>query len=321
MNLLGRGKVGESLPEVPREQHPGAEWRADSLARSRHARLDTSVEPPVATDPERAAALCAEICRAALGDFAPALLLVAPAERPRLQALVAYARTLFDFARDHGVEGERLAQLNRWQFALESALDGEPAGQPIDLAMAREHARRPWPPAALDRLSACARLQVMQPMPGTAEVVERRAVELAGAAAEALLGRPGGEELVAFAAALVRLHSLQNLASARARNRWPLPASELPARDLEPAELPPAAVRAAVRRECERLRPLLLRAPRALAGLDPAYRRAALFALLAALSLLARIEQAGSTLLSRPPRLGLAARLALLLRARWGKLR
>jgi phytoene/squalene synthetase len=321
VNLLGRGRADESPPDPTREQHPGAEWRADSLARSRHARLDTTPEPLATTDPERAAALCAEVCRTALGDFAPALLLLPGPERRRVQALVAYARTLFDFARDHGVEGERLAQLNRWQFALESALDGEAVGQPIYLAMAREHARRPWPPEALDRLAACARALVAQPVPATVEAAQRRVVELAGAAAEALLGRPATEELVAFAAALVRLHSLQHLAGALTRNRWPLAASDLPARDVEPVDFPPAAALAAVRRDCERLRPLLLGAPRALTGLDAAYRHAALFALLAALSLLARVEDSDASLLTRPPRLGAATRVLLLLRARWGKLR
>jgi phytoene/squalene synthetase len=317
VNLLGQGAEGDAS----REERPGSEWRADSLARSRHARLDTSLEPPATiTDPGRAAAVCAEVCRATLGDFAPALVLLPGEERRRCQALVAHVRVLFDFARDHNVEGERLAQINRWLFALDSALDGEPAGQPVHLAMAREHARRSWPEEALGRLAAGARLAVTQPVPATPEEAERRAAELAAAAAEALLGEPAGEELAAFGAALVRLAGLQHLGGALARSRWPLAASELPAPETGPAGQPPAGVLAAVERECRSLRPRLLRAAHAVADLDVAWRRAALFALLAALSLLGRLEGAGTEILAGPPRLGVAARLSLLLRARWGKM-
>ncbi|HEX9667898.1 MAG TPA: squalene/phytoene synthase family protein [Thermoanaerobaculia bacterium] len=297
---------------------PGArDDRADALARSRHARLDGVPEPLADFDPERAAALCAAVCREALGDFAPALLLLPVTERARLQAVVAYARTLFDFAADPGVEGERLAQINRWQFALESALGGERIGQPVDVAMAREHARRAWPEGALDGIATAARRRVTQPRLATVEAAERQAEQLAAAVGEALLGAPPPAEAAAFGGALLRLHALQHLGEAVAANRWPLAASELAAADREPSSQPPAAVLAAARREAERLRPRLLAASRAVAALPPEVRRAAAFALLAALALLARVEEADEKLLALPPRLGLLARLALLARARW----
>ncbi|HEX5759604.1 MAG TPA: squalene/phytoene synthase family protein, partial [Thermoanaerobaculia bacterium] len=227
---------------------PGArDDRADALARSRHARLDTTAAPLADDDPDRAAALCAAVCRAALADFAPALLLLPPAERSRLQALVAYARTLFDFAADPGVEGERLAQINRWQFALESALGGEPAGQPVAVAMAREHARRPWPQEALDGVAAAARQRVAQPRAATAAEADRRAERFAAAVGEALLGETLAAEAAAFGGALLRLHALHHLGEAVAGNRWPLPADELPAADREPSSLPPGEVLAAAR--------------------------------------------------------------------------
>jgi phytoene/squalene synthetase len=156
-------------------------------------------------------------------------------------------------------------------------------------------------------------------VPATPEEAERRSAELAGAFAEALLGRPAGEEAAAFGAALLRLHALQHLAVALAGNRWPLARTELPSTDAEPARLSPAGILAAVGRERERLRPALLRGGRALAAVEPAHRRAAAYALLAALRLLDRLEDAGASLLTRPPRLGAATRVWLLLRARWGK--
>src|SRR5439155_26703030 len=97
------------------------------------------------------------LCRGLLADFAPAVLLLSAEERRRVQALVAYIHTLFDFARQHGVEGERLAQINRWEFTLELALSGQKVGQPIFVAMVREHALRPWPEGALDEIASCAR--------------------------------------------------------------------------------------------------------------------------------------------------------------------
>ena len=75
-----------------------------------------------------------------------------------------------------------------------------------------------------------------------------------------------------------------------------------------------AAVAVAVERECARLRPRLLRAPRGLVELPAAYRRAGMFALLAALRLLSEIEGAGHGLLT-------ATRIGLLARARWFGLR
>ena len=75
-------------------------WRADALARSRHSRLLEELRQPVADDdPDRAEALCSEVARHTLLDFAPALILLPATERRRCQVLTAHALTLFDFAR------------------------------------------------------------------------------------------------------------------------------------------------------------------------------------------------------------------------------
>jgi phytoene/squalene synthetase len=313
--------VDEPGAPATRERHPAdGEWRADSLARSQHSRLDQEIRAPAEDhDEERAAALCAALCRGLLGDFAPALLLLSAAERRRVQAFVAYAHTLFDFARQHGVEGERLAQINRWEFTLDLALSGEKVGQPVFVAMAREHALRPWPEAALGEVADCARWRATRPRPASPEEAEAFGERLARAAATALLGRAPAAELAAFGGALLRLHALQNLGPESARHRCPLPASELPP-DFEAPAAPGLLLRAA-QRECRLLRPRLLKAPRGLVELTARYRRAAVFALLAALKLLIRIEDGETELLREPPRLGLVSRLGLLARARWVRLR
>jgi phytoene/squalene synthetase len=310
-------------PDRPdlREQHPaGEEWRADALARSRHSRLDEEVRAPEeAFDEEKALELCGEICRNVLGDFSPALLLLSSLERQRVQTLLAFAHTLFDFARQHGVEGEKLSQINRWEFTLDLALGGQPVGQPIFVRMAREQRRRAWPTAALDELMACARRRATRARPATPAEAEANAERLARALATALIGEAPPAEVNAFLGALVRIRTLQTLGAEIDRRRYPLAESELPddwsgLRDGRPET---GRLVAAVQQECARLRPRLLRAPRGLVELPAGYRRAAIFCLLAALRLLTGIEDSEADLLTEPPQLGLLSRLAMLTRARW----
>jgi hypothetical protein len=201
---------------APRAERPTeASWRADALAGSRHSRLADELRPPLEDrDPERAAALCAEIGRDLLRDLAPALLLLSAADRRRAQTLLAYGRTLFDFATQRGVEGERLAQLNRWEFELERALDGDPPGQPVFVALAREQAQRPWPRAALAALGRAARRRVAQEKPAPLAQAPELARDLAAAAIEALLGAPPAAETAALAAAVLRARGLQDLPAA-----------------------------------------------------------------------------------------------------------
>lgn len=307
--------TGPRPGELREERPEGEDWRADSLSRSRHSRLDAEVSRPAEDfDEEKAAGLCAEIARGLLGDFAPALLLLPGTERRRIQALLAYAHTLFDFARQRGVEGERLAQINRWEFTLEAALSGQPVGQPIFLRMARENERRPWPVDALDDLAACARRRATRGQPATVADADVEALSLGRAVATALLEKDVSTGIDDLASALVRLRALQNLGTEVSGKRCPLPASEVAEED---GRYDPAQILEAVHRECRRLRTRLLRTPRGLADLPPGYRRAAVFSLLAALRLLTEIEDAGHGLLTEPPRLGLGSRIGFLLRARW----
>lgn len=186
-----------------RETHPpGDSWRADALAKSPHSRLADEIPQPLADfDAPRASALCAEICRDLLRDFAPGLLLLPAEERRRVQALAAHARTLLDFACQRGVEGERLAQINRWEWELEAALDGQPAGQPVFVALAAAERERPWPRIGLDALTALARRLASREEPAFEEA---DADALAAALAGSLFGAapsPAVRELGAIALA------------------------------------------------------------------------------------------------------------------------
>lgn len=303
-----------------REQHPpGASWRADALARSGHSPFAGELRAPQEDfDERKAEELCGEICRGVLGDFAPALLLLSALERQRVQALLSYTHTLFDFARQHAVEGERLAQINRWEFTLETALSGQPVGQPVFVRMAREQRRRAWPTAALDDLTACARRRVLKARPATPEEADADAARLARAVAAALTGQEPPGEVNEFLGALVRLRTLQLVGGEVSRNRFPIPASELPDDWTVTESRPdPQRLLEAVHRECARLRLRLMRAPRGLVELPTGYRRAAVFCLLAALRLLTGLEDGGTEVLQAPPQLGVLSRIGLLARARW----
>jgi phytoene/squalene synthetase len=295
-----------------REHHPtDPRWRGDLLAPSSHSRL---VPRPLAAATEPVGGLAAALTREALGDFAPALLLLPATERQRVRALLAYACTLLTCAGEHGMEGERLAQIGRWEADLERALGGETGQPPICLRMARENARRRWPLDALDELAACARRRVLRPRPASAAEAEVEARGLARGAGGALLEASLNAEVNGFAGALIRLHALQHLGAALARGRCPLP-------EDDGEDLLGEALGAAIQRECARLRPRLLRAPRGLVDLPAAYRRAGVFSLLAALRLLSEIEEAGAGVLTAPPHLSPATRIGLLARARWFGLR
>jgi phytoene/squalene synthetase len=302
---------------APRDRRPeGDGWRCDPLARLPPSRLAGELSPPLASfDEEKAAELCAGIARTLLGDFAPALLLLPGTERRRAQALLAHAFALFDFARQGGLEGEKLAQINRWEFTLEAALAGEPVGQPIVLRMARENERRRWPADALEDLAACARHRATRHRPATVIDADVEALSLGRSLAAALLEKSLNAEVDALASALVRLGTLQRLGEELASKRCPLPVSEVP-EDAD-GRCDSAQLLAAARRECSRIRSRLLRAPRGLASLPHGYRRAAVFSLLAALRLLTEIEDPEIDLLKAPPRLALNSRIGFLLRARW----
>src|SRR5688572_15643071 len=141
VSLLGqKSEPGDAPPAGSGDGSPGAAGDertgrervsgADPL-RSSHSTFH-SLEPPRHDfDPEKARAVCAQVVRDVLRDFAPALVLLPSPDRLRAQAFLAYARTLLDFARDRSLEGERLAQINRIEFELEAALNGEPPGQPV----------------------------------------------------------------------------------------------------------------------------------------------------------------------------------------------
>ncbi len=283
-------------PEGDGDRPAREDLRADALAGSRHQRLGAELRPAQAVEPEAARGLCAAITRRALGDLAPALLLLGPADRERAQALGAYVLTLFDFARQRGVEGERLAQIQRWEATLEVALDGTPVErsealkQPIFQRMAAAHARAPWDEAALARLASLARQRVLI----AADEAWKLDRPLATAVAELLIpgrGEAGGELGAAW------------LALARARE----------------AGQPGDSRTDDAQRESEELAELgrrLAGLPSAAAALPSRWRAAGRYLELAAAAVGRRMEKGARGGEAATPRLGLLLRLVLLVRAR-----
>lgn len=305
--------------ERVRDEHPTTEeWRADAMAASRHSRLLDELRLPQAEeDPEAAAQLCGEVCRNALRDLAPALILLPAEERRRAQSLAAYALVLFDFARQSGLEGERLAQINRWQFHLEEALgDGlseGPAQQPIFLCLQLEERRHPWNREALDQLSDAARHRVATRRPRSAENRTAELERLGGAIATALLGTINNQAN-GLVIGLLRLFSLLDLGEGLRRHDARLPRRELPDEWGATGEFDPAVLAAAVVAECDRASGSLGRSR--FKQLPKAWRPAARFLTLAGGNLLRQVERLGPAVVGESPQLGVGTRIGLLLRAR-----
>jgi len=315
-SLLGQ-QGGER--ETVRDGHPDDSWRADALGSSRHARLTDHIREPLDDrDPDRAARICAVACRNLLRDFAPAVLLLPGAERSRCRALTVFALTLFDFASQPGVEGERLAALNRIEFTLEEALSGAGVGQPTFVRLAVEESLRPWPREAFDEIVRLARRRIVEPRLETAAEIVAESEALARAIATALGPSDPDDEVVRLGAAALRLRGVLDLGEALRHHRPRLPLAELPPAGDPGSPLDRQTVDRAVRQEIHRVRAAIVSARRLSAASPRPHRRALRFLRLASLELAARVDDLGWRVVATPPRLGATKRVNLLLRARLG---
>ncbi len=194
--------------------------RAESSLSSRHSRLaDHLLVPEEDFDADRAAELCAEVCRLALEELVPGLILIEPANRVRIQAQGAYLLALFDFAGQPGMEGERLAQINRWEYNLELALEEDPVGQPIFVHLANCYAQNPWPDAQFSRFGVLARHRAAseQGLRGTA--LDRWFERIGGAIREQFLGRDTPVDLDSVISAIARTQRLKSRVLLQLRSR------------------------------------------------------------------------------------------------------
>lgn len=276
-----------------------------------------------------------EAAEAALGDFAPALTLLPPPERERALALATYVGALYDRARsgDGRQDGEnrraRVDSIDRLARSLDALLE-RPVDAPSDMerperppqalrAMTAVHRRCPWPPEALDEITTTARRRAVTPRPETRREGFASALRLGAALACAQLGAPQPPEVARFAGALLRLALLQRLGAELDAGRCCLALEDLED-DVSGGSAKPdlRQIVAAVRGQCQRLRPDLLAIGKALADLPPVYQQAATYLLLAGLRLLAELEETDSPFLADPPRIGRVTRMLLLLRARRG---
>lgn len=311
-----------SRPPAPVERVRGSRpddeaWRADALAGSRHSRwVDELRQPLDLQDQDRAEAICAQVSRMVLQDFAPALLLLTGLDRRRLQAITAYALTLLDFARQSGLEGERLTAINRWDFELEAALDGQPMGQPIFVVLAALEQRRPWPREGFDHLHAYARRRCALLRPPNREVAERDSLALGKSLTCLVLGDEPSEPVAQFGAALVRLRGLLDLGDDLRRHRARLPVTEIPDHWSPDHTADPQVLKVAILEECRRL-DSLFEQQSFRTQLPPDLRPAARYCQRTGQNLLSQIQSAATGIVDEAPRIGLIARLWLLARSRW----
>jgi hypothetical protein len=227
-------------------------------------------------------------------DLAPALMLVPAEHRLRIQAVSAYTITLLDFARQPGLEGERLAGLNRWQFELEEALEGHPTGQPVFVRLALAEAEKPWLRDEFDRLHRAARHLAVTSTPVAGEVPDQTLIETADAWLALVVGVRLNPATVQQGAALLRVHHLLSAAGSAGSV-----AIESTHRVAE---------------ESKKLRRILTE-PIKEEDATHRYRAAANYLRLASLTLLHALES--STGNRSRPSIGLLRRLTILGRARW----
>ena len=301
--------TGERSPDDATGERPSrAAGSGPDPLRSEHSTFRDLEAPRDDYDPERARAVCAQITRDALRDFAPALVLLPAADRLRAQAVVAYARTLLDFARDRSLEGERLAQINRFEFALEAALGGEPAGQPVFVQLAALERDAPWPREAFDAFAAIARSRISVGLPLRDRAAEEQRRRLARAALHALTGASPAPELEALGAAVLRAGSLLAWHDALWYHR--------PDLALTQDEAPSQRYREAVAAEERAVTAVLAESRGAVAALPRRLRPAARYTVRAAAALARRAAAHPDA--AKSPRLSAGTRLWFLLRSRLG---
>ena len=230
--------------------------------------------------------------------------------------MTAYALTLFDFARQTGLEGERLTAINRWEFDLETALDGQPVGQPVFVLIHALEQRRSWNREGFDLLHAAARHRCVQIRPPSRQAAEREALRLGKGLAWLLLTDEPPDSVARFAAGLVRLRGLLDLGDDLRRHRARLPVSELPDSWSPSQTTESQALTAAILGEGERLDSMLV-SQEFLSQIPQDLRAAARYSRRTARRLLRQIQAAGVTLVEASPRVGLLGRLGLLTRSRW----
>jgi phytoene/squalene synthetase len=310
--------VGPAAVARVREGRPEDDsWRTDFRAGSHHSRwVDELRQPLEIRDSARAAEICGAVTRLILRDFAPALLLMPAATRRRLQALASYTLTLFDFARQTGLEGERLTAINRWEFDLEAALEGHPPGQPVYLLIAEQQRREPWNRAAFDLLHSCARRRSLESRPADRRSAEIRAATLARSLVWLLLGTEPAPPLVDLTAAVVRLQGLLDLGDDLRRHQVRLPREELADDWSSSGTAALDDLRQVLEKESRRIEALI--GDRRSASQVPRELRAATrYMQRAARRLLEGVRRRPETVIDDPPRLGIGSRLALLLTSRW----
>jgi hypothetical protein len=299
------GQKAEPGERPPRGESSGG---PDPL-RSAHSTFRDLEPPRDDFDPDKARALCAQVARDVLRDFAPALTLLPAPTRVRAQAAIAYARTLLDFARDRSLEGERLAQINRLEFELEAALGGEPSGQPVFVQLAALERAAPWPRQAFDELASIARSRISFGLPANARTADAQRRRLARAGFHVLLGEAPPADVEALGATLLRAASLLSWRDSLWHDR--------PDLGLRADDESSTRFRDVAAAEARAVLADLVDADGGVSALASSFRPAARYAALAASGLArqatARPEQAS------PPRLSALTRLGLLLRARVGR--
>lgn len=291
-------------PKSPSERLDPVEASAPTLLRETSwdpgTGLGRWLEPPRGDSRREFRLLLEAAASERLGPFRAALKLLSVAERHRARLLIVWTSVLLETSREPDPEADRIERIQRAAFLLAQALAGEPAASPLLAALAAEAGRRTWGRQPLDALLELARDAIRQPRAATVDEDRSRCQTLATAFLRALFGTEPASAACDFAAGLYRLSRLLDLKTELRARRFPL-ALELLA---EPVEFrSDEEILAAVFRELEAIRILLLRGARAVVEVPLTFRRPTHFLISTGLELLGRIEERPRTLLAGQARL------------------
>jgi squalene synthase HpnC len=188
---------------------------------------------PRPPDPSAAYAHCVRLTRAHYENFPVASWLVPAPLRPHVCAVYAFARRADDFADEARFAGRRLARLAAWERRLEAAVAGEPARNPVFLALAHTIREFDLPAAPFHHLLSAFRQDVTTTHYPTYKTLLdycRRSADPVGRLVLMLFGHRDERLFIgsdAICTALQLTNFWQDVAVDAARGRVYLPADEM----------------------------------------------------------------------------------------------
>jgi squalene synthase HpnC len=267
---------------------------------------------------------CEALVRARHHNYPVASMFAGSALRKHICALFAFARVADDFADESAYEGRRARELDRWEEQLDAAYRGH-AGHPVFVALAHTVDRFALPITEFKVLLSGFRTDLERRRYATFDELREYTRQAADPVGRVLLYIAGyrAPELLAYAddlsSALAIARLIQDVPADWDRGRVYLPAEDLRHFGVGENEIASRTVSAAVgnliRYEVARTRPLFERARPLVEVVGPDLAVELALTWHGGMRILDKIEQVGSQLFAKRPRLGTVDKAIVLARA------